>query len=139
PHILDILAHHGLVGVRVDLDPASLTVDARDVASLVTPRTQAILVAHLFGSRMPIGPLAQFARDRSLLLIEDCAQANDGRYRGHPESDVRLFSFGSIKRQTALGGGILSFRDAGLAAAVREHVGRYPVQPRRDFARRVAT
>ena len=116
PHIVDILAHHRLVAVPVDVDLATLAVDADDVRSAITTRTKAILVAHLFGSRMPLDEIAVIAREHSLPLLEDCAQANDGTsYRGHAESTVSMFSFGAIKRQTALGGGLLRFRDAALA------------------------
>ena len=50
------------------------------------------------------------------MLLEDCAQANDGSgISRSPESAVSMFSFGSIKRQTALGGGLLRFKDVALA------------------------
>jgi dTDP-4-amino-4,6-dideoxygalactose transaminase len=138
PHIVDILAHHRLVAVPVDVDLATLAVDADDVRNAITTRTKAILVAHLFGSRMPLDDIASIARERSLLLIEDCAQANDGTsYRGHAESTVSMFSFGAIKRQTALGGGLLRFRDAALADRVRKQQATYPRQSRTSYFQRV--
>jgi dTDP-4-amino-4,6-dideoxygalactose transaminase len=128
------------VAVPVDLDVGALSVHADDVRAAVTPRTRAILVAHLFGSRMPLDAIAAVARDHDLLLIEDCAQANDGSgYRGHAASDVAMFSFGPIKRQTAMGGAVLGFRDAGLAGRVRQTVASYPRQSRGAYARRIAT
>jgi perosamine synthetase len=139
PHILDILAHHGLVAVPVDLDTTTLAVDPAAVRNAITPRTRAVLAAHLFGSRMPMDGIIGVARDHGLLVIEDCAQANDGNYQGHPDADVRLFSFGAIKRQSAIGGGILVFRDSTLHNAVRDVVRAYPRQTTGDFARRLAT
>src|SRR5438552_14573352 len=50
-----------------------------------------------------------------------------------------MFSFGPIKRQTAMGGGLLGFRDAGLAERVRAIQSAYPRQTRASFARRVIT
>src|SRR5579872_5330209 len=89
PHILEILAEHQLVAVPLDLDLDQLRVDAAAVRAAVTERTKAILVAHLFGSRMPLDEIIQIARAHGLALIEDCAQANDGSgYRGHPDSTV---------------------------------------------------
>jgi perosamine synthetase len=139
PHILDILAQHRLVAVPVDLDMTTLSADAAAVQSAITSRTRAVLVAHLFGSRMPLDALVRVAHDNGLLFIEDCAQANDGAYRGHADSDVRMFSFGAIKRQSAIGGGLLAFRDPALAAAVREVTRAYPRQSTRDFGRRLVT
>jgi dTDP-4-amino-4,6-dideoxygalactose transaminase len=60
---------------------------------------------------MPLDGVASFARERGLVLIEDCAQAFVGwEYRGHPGSDVTLFSFGPIKTRTALGGALMTVR-----------------------------
>jgi perosamine synthetase len=140
PHILDILGRHGLTAVPVDVDTRTLAVDARAVRRAITSRTKAILVAHVFGSRMPLDDIAGVAREQQLLLIEDCAQANDGSgFRGHVDSDVSMFSFGPIKRQTALGGALLRFRDPGLAEQVRRMQYAYPRQGRRAYLGRVAT
>jgi dTDP-4-amino-4,6-dideoxygalactose transaminase len=140
PHVVDILLEHGLVLVPVDIDLATLAIDADDVRGAITPRTTAILVAHLFGSRMPLDDVAAVAREHSLPLFEDCAQANDGSsWRGHADATVSMFSFGSIKRQTALGGGLLRFKDATLAEQVRQRQATYPRQGRGAYLERVMT
>ncbi|MEP6618931.1 MAG: DegT/DnrJ/EryC1/StrS family aminotransferase [bacterium] len=140
PHFLDILAHHRLVAVPIDVDLATLAVDDVAVRAAITDRTRAILVAHLFGSRMALDGIAAIAAEHDLLLLEDCAQANDGTdYRGHPESTVSMFSFGSIKRQTALGGGLLRFKEPALATSVRNVQAGYPTLARTAYLRRVAT
>jgi dTDP-4-amino-4,6-dideoxygalactose transaminase len=134
-----IIEHHGLAAAPLDLDMDSLSVRAGDIARRAGPRTRALLVAHLFGSRMPMEPLIRAARSRGLLVIEDCAQAYDGAgYRGHPESDVSMFSFGPIKTATALGGALLRVRDAALLARMRRLQGEYPRQSRLDYLVRVA-
>lgn len=135
-----IIEHHGLVPVPVDLDMATLSVPVAQLERAVTPSTRAILVAHLFGSRMPLDEVARFAKERGLLLIEDCAQAFVGPdYRGHPASDACLFSFGPIKTATALGGGIVTVRDATLRERMRALQARYPVQSRWRYLKRVVT
>ena len=140
PNILDIIAHHGLVAVPVDVDPDTLAVDAAAVRRAITPATKAILIAHLFGSRMPLDGIAAVARDSRIPLLEDCAQSNDGTaYRGHAGSAVSMFSFGSIKRQTAMGGGLLVCHDAALAGHLRARQATYPVVARTAYFRRVAT
>lgn len=140
PHVVDVLAKHRLVAVPVDVNIESLSVDHDAVRAAITGKTKAILVAHLFGSRMPLDDIAAIAREHALLLLEDCAQANDGtEYRGHSESTVSMFSFGAIKRQTALGGGLLRFREAALAERVRAKQATYPRQSRGSYLRRVFT
>lgn len=133
-----IVAEHGLKAIPVDLDMDSLTVPVEHLARAVTPQTRGLLVAHLFGSRMPMQPLIDFARRHDLTVFEDCAQAfvGDG-YLGHAESDVRMFSFGPIKTATALGGAMLSFRDSGLCDQVKAVQAAWPMQSRVAFLRRV--
>lgn len=133
-----ILEHHGLRIVPVDVDPDTCAVDADRLARALTSRTRAILVAHLFGARMEMAGIAAFARRHGLLLFEDCAQAfaADG-YRGDAGSDVAMFSFGPIKTATALGGGILCFRDHALRDACAARQRTLPVQPRPRYLARI--
>jgi dTDP-4-amino-4,6-dideoxygalactose transaminase len=136
--MLRIARHHGLVPVPVDVDPATLAVDASELEKTVTQRTRAILVAHLFGSRMPMVDIVAIAERHKLFLVEDCAQAFSGdEFRGHPASDVSLFSFGPIKTRTALGGALLRFRDPVLFRRAEALEGHYPLQGRLEFLRRV--
>ncbi|HEX6291908.1 MAG TPA: DegT/DnrJ/EryC1/StrS family aminotransferase [Herpetosiphonaceae bacterium] len=139
PDMIQLLVHHGLVPIPVDLDPDTLAVDPTKIHQLVSPRTKAILVAHLFGSRMPLDQLIEVAQQHSLLVIEDCAQAYDASsYRGHAQSDISMFSFGPIKMQTALGAALLRVRDRSLLARLRQRQAGYPRQSRLMFMQRVA-
>jgi perosamine synthetase len=137
--MVTVLEAHELVVVPVPVDMDRLVVPADALAAAVTPRTRAVLVAHLFGSRMPMEPLVSFARERGLLLLEDCAQAYNGNdYRGADGADVSMFSFGPIKTNTALGGALLRFRDREVASRVRSLQREFPVQRRCAFGSRVA-
>jgi len=98
PHMFEIIERHGLVVVPIDLDEYDLSIDLQALERAVTPRTKAILIAHLFGSQMPLDEIVAFAKHHNLLLFEDCAQAYNGSKQcGHPDSDVRMLSFGPIK------------------------------------------
>jgi dTDP-4-amino-4,6-dideoxygalactose transaminase len=84
-------------------------------------------------------PLLDLAREHHLLVIEDCAQAFAGtRYQGHPRADASMFSFGTIKSSTALGGAVLRVRDRELLARMRVAQAAYPVQGRFAYFKRVA-
>jgi dTDP-4-amino-4,6-dideoxygalactose transaminase len=133
-----IIEDHGLVPVPVDVDTQTLGVKMESLRRALSPKTRAVLVAHLFGSRTSLEAVGAFAREHGLLLIEDCAQAFTGLdYRGDPASDVALFSFGPIKTATALGGAVLAFRDRELLARTRGQQEAFEAQPRREFAQRV--
>jgi len=139
PHMVEIIEHHGLVPIPVDLDANRLAPRPDRMRRAVTPRTRAVLVAHLFGSRIPLEPVLALAEAHGLLVIEDCAQAFAGtEYRGHPRADVSLFSFGPIKKATALGGAVLFVRDARLFQQMRIRQASYPVQSKGAYVRRLA-
>jgi perosamine synthetase len=136
-----IVEAHGLVPVPVEIDPRTLAVCPEALTRAVSANSRALVVAHLFGSRMPLEPVLRIARAHGLLVIEDCAQAYTGSDgdddRGHPESDVSLFSFGPIKTATALAGGLLTFRDRALRDRTAAAQAAWPVQPRSRFLTRV--
>ena len=135
PDMVRILEAHGLVAVPVDLDVATLAPRLELAERWVTPRTAAILVAHLFGGRVAMDPLAAFAKRRRLLLWEDCAQAFTGRaVTGDPNADVSMYSFGALKTCTALGGALLEVKDPVLLARMRAAQGRWQLQARGAYA-----
>jgi len=139
PDMVAILRKHGLVPVPVDLDPATLAPRLDLLDKLVTGRTRAVLVAHLFGGRQDLAPLVELCRRRSLLLIEDCAQSLRGLDdTGTPAADASLFSFGPIKTATAFGGGLVRVSDPEVLSRMRELQSDWPLQTRRSFAGRVA-
>ncbi len=132
-----IIEHHGLKPVPIDLDMHQLGPRPAQLEAALSARTRAILFVHLFGARHDLGPIAEVARHRQLLLIEDCAHAFVGRsYVGDPLADVSLFSFGPIKTATALGGAMLTVRNPELLARMRTIERQRPLQGRSFFARR---
>lgn len=138
PDMGRIIRAHDLVPVPVDVDPATLEPLPESMEKAISPRSRAILVAHLFGAQLSLDESMRFARDHDLLFLEDCAQAYfPGSPPGHPESDVRMLSFGPIKTDTALGGGILFIRNQALLGRMREFQKRQPLQTRWSYAQRV--
>lgn len=136
--MLRIIEEHGFVPVPVDLDAISMSPRLDALARGRSSRTRAVLVAHLFGGRIDLRPIADFAHRHDLVLIEDAAQAYAGPgYFGHHAADVSLFSFGPIKTATALGGAIVRVRDRTLLARMRVMQAGCPLQRRSDFFARV--
>jgi dTDP-4-amino-4,6-dideoxygalactose transaminase len=122
----------------VDVDGRTLQPVLEHLEGSITPRTRAILVAHLFGTHIDMGPIIELARQHDLLVIEDCAQAFVGSaYAGHPDSDCALFSFGPIKTATALGGAVVRVRDGALRSRMRDLQNAYPIQTRSAYLKRL--
>jgi len=132
-----IVRERGLVPVPVDLDPQTMAPTPESLGRAITPAARAVVVAHLFGGRVPMEPILDVARRHGLAVIEDCAQAFDGRYRGHPQSDASMFSFGPIKTATALGGALVRVRDRRLLERMRAAQEAYPRQSSRGFLTRL--
>lgn len=100
----------GATPVFIDI-PAfnDLTIDLSKVE--ITPRTKAIMVAHLFGTACSnIEEVAQFCKDNGLFLVEDAAQAlfiTDGTTHCGMFGDVGTFSFYADKTITTAEGGFV--------------------------------
>lgn len=138
PDMVRVIEGHGLRAVPVDLDTATLEPRVELLEEALSPRTRAVLVAHLFGGRFDLGEVAAFARRHGLLLVEDCAQAFRGPGdSGDAAADISMFSFGSIKTASAVGGAVLRVRDPGLLAKMRRVQERWPVQSRCHYAGRL--
>ena len=117
----------GATPVFVDVDEDRLTMDARALEAAVTPRTRAILPVHLYGRVADVDAISAFARERRLLLVEDCAQAHGATWRGRPAGTfgrAAAWSFYPTKNLGALGdGGAVTVAGAD-DAAVAERVAR---------------
>ncbi|MCM8818833.1 MAG: DegT/DnrJ/EryC1/StrS family aminotransferase, partial [Candidatus Omnitrophica bacterium] len=118
----------GALPVFADTDE-SHTIDPNDIENKITDRTKAILVVHLYGVICNMDPIIEIAKKYNLYVIEDCAQAHGGEYKGKKVGtigDVGCFSFCQSKHFTTGGEGgavitnnedlyweCMSFRDHG--------------------------
>ena len=134
PDMARIVRRHGLIPVPVDLAGADLMPQPEELRRKLTPRSRILLVAKLFGTRPDPEELYTLAARHRLLVVEDCAQAFDGIPPSLPESsDAAMYSFGIIKRATALGGALISVRDEALRERMRAIQSRYPLQSSRRY------
>jgi len=139
PGMLQIIEHHGLIPVPIEVDKRNLESSAEKLASAINEKTRILLVAHLFGCQISMKSVIQLAQQHELILVEDCAQAFVGRrFSGHAESDVSLFSFGPIKTATALGGAVVRVKNRELRDQMCELQDEYPFQSRWGFGARIA-
>ena len=104
-----IAQEHQLTPHFVDVDPATMLPDPVDLdAVLLQTGAKIVVIAQLFGCVSSLQAHGDVCRKHGALLVEDCAQAFSGDFHlGDPAADFSLFSFGPIKRFTALGGGII--------------------------------
>lgn len=108
--------------VWADVDLHSRVVTAESIEKVLTPRTRAVVVVHLYGYVADMPAIAALCKERGLILIEDAAQAIGAEVNGIKAGafgDMGVFSFHSHKNLTTLGeGGMLYVRDPKLAGMV---------------------
>lgn len=97
----------------VDLQSGNLTADT--LRPLLGEKTRAAIAVHLAGWPCDMDPIMELARERGLIVIEDCAQAHGATYRGRPvgsRGHAAAFSFCQDKIVSTGGeGGLLTLDD----------------------------
>ena len=81
----------GAVPIFADVDRDSQNITPASIAAVLSPRAKAIMCVHLAGWPCELDGIMELARERDLVVIEDCAQAHGARYR-----DQSVGSFGNI-------------------------------------------
>ena len=109
--------------VFVDIDPLTFNIEAKAIASKITPRTKAIMPVHLFGQCAEMDTILDVARRHNLAVIEDAAQAIGSEYKGRRAGSmgtVGCYSFFPSKNLGCFGdGGAVVTQDRALADKIR--------------------
>ncbi len=124
--------------VFADVDPISQNITAESIRAVLTPATKAIIAVHLAGWPCEMDVIMELARECSLKVIEDCAQAHGATYKGRPVGsigDIGAFSFCQDKIITTAGeGGMITLDSDELyqkAWAYKDHGKSYDAVYRR--------
>ncbi len=112
------ILYQSAIPVFADVDPRTLNVTAATIEAVLSDRTRAIMVTHLFGNPCEMAEIVALAEGRGLPLIEDCAQAflatSGGRQVG-TLGQVGCFSLQQGKHITTGEGGLVVTGDEALA------------------------
>jgi dTDP-4-amino-4,6-dideoxygalactose transaminase len=101
----------GLKPVFADVDPETFTLSPHAVERRLTPRTRAIASVHLYRYPADVAGLSHLARQHSLRVIWDSAQAHGAQNRGRDVGsfpDVVCYSFYPTKNMTTGKGGMIT-------------------------------
>lgn len=93
-----------------DSEPDHPNVSLASIASLISPKTKAVMVVHYGGYACDITGIKALCDQHGLLLIEDAAQCIQGFYKGRPLGsfgDFSVFSFHETKNIHCGEGGLL--------------------------------
>lgn len=113
------VSHCGATPIPVEPLEETYNIDPSCIEKVITPRTKAIVVVHLYGQPADIDPILTIAHKNGLKVIEDAAQSHGARYKGKrigAHSDVVAWSFYPGKNLGALGdGGAITTNNLELA------------------------
>lgn len=105
------ILYQGAVPVPVDSEADTLNIDPAKIEKLITPRTKAIIVVHIYGHPVDMDPILAIAKKHKLFVIEDAAEAHGAEYKGKRVGslgDVGCFSFYANKIITTGEGGMVT-------------------------------
>jgi dTDP-4-amino-4,6-dideoxygalactose transaminase len=109
--------------VLADIDPRTYNIDPGRVSKLVTRKTKAILVVHLFGQIAEMDAISEAAGRSGIPVVEDACQSIGARYKGKRAGSIGAagcLSFFPSKNLGGFGdGGMIVTGDASLADAAR--------------------
>jgi len=114
--------YNDLIPVFVDSDPITLGMSLDDLDRKYDRDCVAVIPVHYAGHPVPMDALMEWARDRSLKVIEDCAHTAGGKYKGRnlgTWGDIGCFSFEEKKCMTTGDGGMICSNDPELLRDIK--------------------
>jgi perosamine synthetase len=105
------ILYNGGVPVFCDIEEDTLCIDATKIESLITQKTKAIVIVHYGGQACDMDEILKICNKYNLKLIEDCAHACGGSYKGKKLGsfgDFGCFSFHAVKNLATGDGGMIT-------------------------------
>ena len=102
--------YNNLKPVFVDAELVTWNIDTEKIEEMITPKTKAIVIVHIYGLPSDVSPIIQLAKRYDLKIIEDAAQAHGQEYNGKKcgsFGDIAVFSFYTNKHIACGEGGIV--------------------------------
>lgn len=109
--------------IFVDSDPETWNMNHLQIKDLITSRTKAIMLVHIYGLTTDIESIVEIARDNNIFLIEDAAEAHGLEYKNKlcgSFGDISIFSFYANKHITSGEGGMLLTNDSLLCRRLKK-------------------
>jgi dTDP-4-amino-4,6-dideoxygalactose transaminase len=97
-----------------DVDPRTFNIDPKEIESLITSKTKAIVVIHYAGIGCKMDEIMAISHRHNIFVVEDAALAIDSFYKGKPLGSFGHFatySFHETKNIIAGEGGALIIND----------------------------
>jgi len=120
-HIWSIMMA-GLSPKFVDIDPNTLNIDLDDLKEKISENTKAIFLVHLLGNPCNMDAIINLAKERDLIILEDCAEALGAEWDGKKVGNFGIgstFSFFFSHHMTTMEGGMICVNSKKYADHIR--------------------
>lgn len=105
------ILYNGGEPVFCDIEADTLCIDATKIEPLITKKTKAIVIVHYGGQACDMETIIEICNRYNLMLVEDCAHACGGSYKGKrlgSFGDFGCFSFHAVKNLATGDGGMIT-------------------------------
>jgi dTDP-4-amino-4,6-dideoxygalactose transaminase len=117
---INAVLYVGAKAVFVDIQSEAVPhISFQDAKTKCSPKTKAVIVMHYGGYLADLAKWSAFAKDNSLILIEDAAHAPGVAGVGK-QSDAAVFSFFANKNMTTAEGGMVLARQPKVLELIRQ-------------------
>lgn len=106
----NVALHLGAKPVFTEVDPVTWCMTASDLERCLSQRTKAIVPVHTYGNVCDMDAIIALAKDRSVVVVEDAAEAFASRYKDRQAGSMGqlgTFSFQATKTITTGEGGMV--------------------------------
>lgn len=125
PAVPSAIENVGAIPIFIDVECDTFNIDVTLIESKITKVTKAIIPTHIDGQPCNLAGVMKLASAYNLKVIEDCAHAIGGEYRGVKVGkfgDAAYFSFATGKQINTLGGGMIVTNMDWLATNLKENM-----------------
>lgn len=108
--------------VFVDIEEDTYNIDPEKIENVITSRTKALLIVHLFGRPCNMDKIMKIAKKHNLPVIEDACEAIGAKFKGKKVGTfgtLSVFAFYPNKQMTTGEGGMILTEDKNLYYLLR--------------------
>jgi perosamine synthetase len=112
------------IPIFADVNPKTFNIDPEDVRRKISSKTKAIMPVSIYGLSADLGALMDVAKEHSIKVVNDAAQAFSAEYEGEDiarRAHITSYSLENSKHITTGEGGLLVTDDENLALGMRKH------------------
>jgi dTDP-4-amino-4,6-dideoxygalactose transaminase len=113
----------GAEPVYIDIDSASLNMSIEDLRNKYEDDIKAVIVQHTFGYPAEVKKITKWAREKGIIVIEDCAHSLGVEYKDKNLGnfgDAAIYSFGLEKVLATRAGGVLQINNRDFVPSIEE-------------------